>query len=106
MIIIRNRFFPFGKNFFAINICGVLFAKGTCSPEVINHEKIHTAQIVELAVLFFYLWYGAEWLYRFIKAGDSFTAYKNISFEREAYKNGDNLQYLSRRRRYAFLKYL
>lgn len=105
MKIIYNRWIPFGKNYYAINLFGVLFAKGPCSEQTINHEKIHTSQMKELLFIPFYIVYVLEWLIRLIKYKNSFLAYKNISFEREAYKNQNNLSYLSGRRFFAFLKY-
>ena len=50
MKIIYNNIIPF-KGFLAINLFGVLFVRGTyrdLSATVLNHEKIHTAQMKEL----------------------------------------------------------
>lgn len=106
MKIIRNSLLPFGKNYYAINLFGVLFAKGPCGPRTINHESIHTAQMREMLYVPFYIWYLAEWLVRMLQYRDSFEAYKNISFEREAYANDADLRYLSGRRRWAWRRYL
>lgn len=106
MKIIYNKIIPFGRRFYAINLFGILFAKGPCSPQTVNHEKIHTAQIRELAYIPFYIWYLTEWGVRLIRYRDSFKAYRNISFEREAYAYGDDLGYLPRRRRFAFMGFL
>lgn len=106
MRIVINKIIPFGKNFYAINLFGVLFVKGPCSPMLINHEKIHTAQIKDLLYLFFYLAYVVEWLVRLLQFRNGYEAYRNISFEREAYANQKNLKYLNGRKRYSFLNYL
>lgn len=106
MKIILNKTIPFGKRYYAVNLFGVLFAKGPCSPQTINHEKIHTAQIKELLFIFFYIWYGIEWVFKLIVYRNSFLAYKNISFEREAYANGLNPEYLKGRKRFAFVGYI
>lgn len=106
MKIIYNKIIPFGKNFLAINLFGILFAKGYCSPRTINHEKIHTAQMREMLFIFFYIWYLAEWLIRCILYRNSFRAYLNISFEREAYANDGDLNYLTSRRHFSFIRYL
>ena len=106
MKIIYNRILPFGKKFYAINLFGVLFAKGKCGSVTINHEKIHTAQMKELLYIPFYLLYVLEWLIRLIIYRSNFEAYRNISFEREAYSNERDLSYLSHRPRFAFLKYI
>lgn len=100
MKIIYNNFIPF-KGFLAINLFGVMFVRGTwrdLNARVLNHEKIHTAQMRELGYLPFYLLYLLEWLIRLLGKGN---AYRNISFEREAYANDSNPQYLSSRRRWA-----
>ncbi|MBK5721376.1 hypothetical protein JGH11_10875 [Dysgonomonas sp. Marseille-P4677] len=104
MKIIYNNILPF-KGYIAINICGILFARRECKPLVdwmINHERIHTRQIMELFVVFFYLWYVIEWIIGVIRYRDKKQAYLNISFEREAYKNQFNLDYLKQRKPYSF----
>lgn len=69
----------------------------------INHELIHTEQMKEMIYVFFYLWYFVEWLVRLFGKGN---AYRNISFEREAYDNDDNLNYLNERKPFVWMKYL
>lgn len=102
MIIIRNNIIPF-KGFAAINLFGVLFVRkdAVISEQTINHEKIHTAQMKEMLYVFFYLWYIVEWLVRLFGKGN---AYRNISFEKEAYDNDDNLDYLKDRKRYSWIR--
>ena len=71
---------------------------------IINHESIHIKQQEEMLILPFYIWYVTEWI---IKVPIYFSfqkAYRNISFEREAYDNDDNLSYLSDRKHYAWIK--
>lgn len=72
----------------------------------INHERIHLRQQLELLILFFYLWYFAEFLFRYLKYGNSLRAYRNISLEREAYRREEDLDYLKHRPFWAFLKFL
>lgn len=72
----------------------------------INHEKIHIRQQAELGVVFFYLWYVIEYGWKWLALRNSFSAYKNISFEREAYENESDLEYLKHRKFWAFLKYI
>lgn len=69
---------------------------------IINHESIHIKQQEELLVLPFYIFYILEWLLKLPFYGKQ--AYYNISFEREAYENDDNLSYLKTRKRYSWLK--
>ena len=100
MKIIYNNIIPF-KGFLAINLFGVLLVRGTekdINERVLNHEKIHTAQMKELWYIPFYILYFLEWLYRLTQKGN---AYRNISFEREAYENERNLNYLSSRTKWA-----
>ncbi|ERJ60578.1 hypothetical protein [Sphingobacterium paucimobilis] len=72
---------------------------------LMNHERIHLHQALELLVLPFYILYVAEFLVRLICYRDFQKAYLNISFEREAYKNETDLYYLRNRRRWSFIKY-
>lgn len=99
MKIIRNSIIPF-KGFCAINLFGVIFARHEAylSETVLNHERIHTAQMKELGYVLFYVIYLIEWLVRLLLPGN---AYRNISFEREAYNNQRNSFYLERRKSFA-----
>ena len=54
-------------------------------PVLLNHERIHLRQQVEMGVLFFYVWYVAEYGIRWLQYRNAYAAYRNISFEREAY---------------------
>jgi hypothetical protein len=72
----------------------------------INHEKIHIRQQLELLVLFFYVWYLLEYFFRLVQYKDRKKAYINISFEREAYANEKDLNYLKERSFWSFFKYV
>jgi hypothetical protein len=72
--------------------------------ELINHEKIHWKQQLEMLVIPFYIWYLVEYSIRYFKSPR--TAYKNISFEKEAFDNDQNLEYLKSRKKYSWIKYL
>lgn len=105
MIIIYNKIIPF-KGFKAINLFGILFVreecKGRITPVTINHESIHTEQMKELLFIPFYLIYFLEWLFKVIFVYPfSHKAYKNISFEKEAFGNEENFDYLKTRKHYA-----
>lgn len=101
MKIIYNNILPF-KGFKCVNLFGILFArKGANITQItVNHESIHSQQMKELLYLPFYIWYIIEWLIRLFLKGN---AYRNISFEREAYLNERNADYLSKRKHFAFL---
>ena len=70
---------------------------------VIRHESIHWKQQIEMLIIPFYLWYFIEWFIRLFMKGN---AYRNISFEREAYKNENDEKYLENRKFFAWTKYL
>lgn len=74
----------------------------------IIHENIHLRQQKEMLIVFFYLWYGIEWIVRLIQYKDSYEAYRNISFEREAYENENEYddEYLDVRKPYEWIHYL
>lgn len=97
-MIIYNKIIPF-KGYKSINLFELIFARSPLSDVDINHEKIHTAQMRELLYLGFYLIYLFEWLFLLIK--NPKTAYRSISFEKEAYKNEKDMNYLSKRKHYA-----
>ena len=107
MKIIRNNFIPF-SGYKAMNLFGVLFVRGNARIDdiTLNHEKIHTAQMKEMLYVFFYLWYVIEWLIRLFAFKGAKFAYRNISFEREAYQREGDLTYLSRRKMFAFVGYI
>ena len=70
------------------------------------HERIHHHQQLEMLLLFFYLWYGAEFLVRYLKYRNRNKVYINISFEREAYTHEYDSSYLDNRRFWNFINYL
>ncbi|KOY87614.1 hypothetical protein AD998_17065 [bacterium 336/3] len=72
---------------------------------LMNHEEIHLQQQKELLVLPFYLLYVGNYCYNLIKYKDRHQAYLNICFEREAYQNDYELDYLKKRKLFAFWKY-
>lgn len=76
------------------------------NPIFINHEKIHLRQQVELLIFPFYFFYFSEYIIRLIQYKNKDLAYRNISFEREAYSNETNLNYLKNRRLFGFLNYI
>ncbi len=106
MILISKYLVPKGYN--GLTIFPFVFLKHKrFSKDVIilNHEKIHLRQQLELLILPFYIIYTIEFLVRLLKYRNWYKAYKNISFEREAYYNELNMDYLKKRRFWQFLKY-
>jgi len=131
-MIIYNKYIPFGR-FKRIAIWPVILWK-TYSPYKLhyhNHEKIHLVQQFEcmcigillsgIASLFtgfewwyliasylmFYVVYVINWIVELIKMifGADEKAYKDIWFEKEAYQNQKDKNYLKNRKPFAWLKY-
>lgn len=71
----------------------------------LNHERIHIRQQAELLIVFFFMLYATEYVIKLIKYRSRYDAYKNISFEREAYSNEKDLDYLKSRSLWKFIKY-
>lgn len=91
-----------------MNLFGLLLArdKSLIDKYVVNHERIHTQQQKELFFIPFYTLYVFEWLFRLLQYRKQHEAYLNISFEREAYKHGHDLSYLSKRKPYSWTKFI
>lgn len=73
---------------------------------ILNHERIHLRQQFEMGIVLFYIWYFAEYLVRWMKYRHHYIAYMHISFEKEAYENEKDMDYLSHRKWWNFLKYM
>nr|DAO60404.1 MAG TPA: hypothetical protein [Caudoviricetes sp.] len=103
-MIIRNSILPI-RGFKCINLFGILFVRKGCDMNSydMNHEMIHTRQMLEMLVLPFYIWYCVEFLIKLVFVyRNSKSAYRAISFEREAFNNQDNLIYLKKRKHFAW----
>lgn len=75
-----------------------VFYRGELNDTFVNHEKIHLRQQIELLVLPFFVIYILHYFINFIRYADHMKAYKNIIFEKEAYGNERNLDYLKTRK--------
>lgn len=71
----------------------------------VNHERIHIRQQLELLIFPFYIWYFGNLFYNYLRFRNFQKAYRNIVFEREAYANEKDLNYLQSRSFWKFLKY-
>lgn len=90
------------KNVIGITLCPFgIYVDNPNSASLVNHEKIHWHQQLEMLIIPFYIWYFIEWL---IKKFFYKNAYINISFEREAYLNDKNYNYLKTRKHFAWIK--
>lgn len=111
------------RGYTTIMLFGFILTKlNELKPSTLRHENIHRRQYVECAMLslplvfllcwlvscwflflvptFYYILYVGEWLVRLFRSGN---AYRNISFEKEAYQN--NPGYLSERKCFSWMKY-
>ena len=84
----------------------VLIKNKKPSKSLLFHEKIHLKQQLEMLIIPFYIWYLTEFLIYYLKYQNGYIAYMNISFEKEAYANDANYDYLLNRSFWAFLKYI
>lgn len=84
----------------------VKYYKDQVNAVFVNHEKIHLRQQIEMLILPFFIWYILEFFIRLIQYKNTDLAYRNISFEREAYENETNFNYLKNRSFFQFLQYI
>lgn len=101
---IKVKSLPFGHS--AMTIFPFILFRHRLPEWLLQHERIHLRQQIELLILPFYIWYFLEFMIRYLQTGQRLQAYKSISFEREAYKNDHNLNYLSERKVWNFLRYV
>jgi len=108
MIVVVNKYL-LAKGFKGVSLWPfvILKHKALAKESVfMNHERIHLSQQIEMLILPFYLWYSLEFLLRLVQFKNVYLAYKNISFEREAYANESDLNYFRKRHLWNFTDYL
>jgi len=67
--------------------------------QMLNHERIHHRQQLELLIVPFYIWYFIEYWTAMFRCGfKHHKAYMSISFEQEAYAHQWDLNYLNKRK--------
>jgi len=106
-MIIIFKFFP--KPYIAMAIWPFIFIRDKSikvNSTLLNHEKIHFSQQIEMLWFPFFFWYSIEFLIRFILLRNWDKAYRAISFEKEAYNNQTDENYLKNKKFWSFLKYL
>lgn len=125
MKIIYNNIIPFG-DFKAVTLWPLIFVQrhAFMSDVCIRHEEIHGRQQREVtavgivlalflycigaewwslvAVPLYYIIYLLEWAIKLLYCRN---AYRSISFEREAYSNQYDIDYLNNRKPFSFIKY-
>lgn len=100
--VIVTRLVPEG-DIIAVTLFGLVFTRRreNVDSHTLNHELIHCQQQLEWLYVPFFLLYMLEWLWHYIRLHDWERAYLSISFEREAYRHGHDLNYLKDRQHYA-----
>jgi len=88
----------------AITIGPFVFSRGEMSEVTKNHETIHWQQYIETGIVGFVILYYVFYFLNWLKYREGSTAYYTIPFEREAYANDNNLEYLQTRKRYSWMK--
>jgi len=107
MIVISNYFVP--KGYLGLTIFPFILLKDRkliANEVLVNHEKIHWKQQLELLVIPFFVFYLIEFLGRLAQYRNWKLAYRNISFEREAYTYEKDLDYIRTRSLWKFIHYL
>ncbi|NRD19432.1 hypothetical protein HNV08_05185 [Winogradskyella eckloniae] len=107
MIIISKHLVP--RGYLGITVFPFVFLNSKWlkhNKTLINHEKIHLKQQLELLVIPFYILYLGEFLIKLVTYRNWNMAYRNISFEREAYVNEKDLDYLKSRPFLNFINYM
>jgi len=88
----------------AITIGPLVFSRGEMSDTTKNHEAIHWQQYIETGIFGFIILYYSFYLWNFLRYRDGQIAYYEIPFEKEAYDNDDNMNYLNERKRWSWIK--
>lgn len=106
---------PF-KGFGSITLFGFLVRRRSKKNTPVSdfmwvHENIHHAQAFDFGLwyfgyILFYLLYVLEWLIKLPTALFGYRPYYSISFEKEAYVNQSNPNYLKERKPFAWAKYI
>ena len=74
--------------------------------QIINHERIHLRQQLELLVIPFYIFYVLNYILNLLYYRSHNKAYQEIVFEREAYGRDKDADYLRSRKFWAWVKFL
>ena len=105
MKVVINNIIPF-KGYIAMTVYPFIFARDKLSDMIFNHESIHGEQQKETLILLFFLLYILEYIIKLIITFNHNKAYKSISFEQEAYAFEKDINYISKRKRYCWIKYI
>jgi hypothetical protein len=84
----------------------MLFKHGNLKTDskLIRHEQIHFKQQLELLIVFFYVLYLLHYLINLGRFRNHDKAYFQICFEKEAYQNDHDLEYMKNRKLFSWIK--
>lgn len=107
MVIVSERFTKLMSVFITVGAITlwpfIILSPKNNNDITINHEKIHLEQQKELFIVFFYILYAFYWIKGLIAFRDKYEAYMSIPFEKEAYQNDHDFEYLKNRKRYSWI---
>jgi len=86
----------------AITIGPLVFSRDKISDRTKNHETIHWQQYIETGIIGFIILYYLFYFLNWLRYRDGEIAYYMIPFEKEAYDNDENFNYLKTRKRYSW----
>lgn len=95
--------FIIGEQFRAVAMYPFIIVKDKeeFTPVLLQHERIHLRQQLELFLVFFYIIYTAEYLWYRVQYRNHMLAYNQISFEKEAYLMEAHGDYLRKRKAFS-----
>lgn len=101
MTVYNDKFVPAG--YAGITLFPFIFIRTSYKNNevILNHEKIHYRQQIELLILPFFVIYGLHYIVNIIKYRHHDEAYRKIVFEKEAYKYQNDFSYLKTRKLFA-----
>ena len=91
---------------YALSFGVFVWCRGLLSSRTKNHETIHYKQQLEMLFIFQWVLYGLFHIVGLIRYRNGQEAYYKNPFEREAYNNDINLNYLDSRKPYAWVEYI
>lgn len=101
-IVIRSKHFPFRPYAGITLFLFIVFRKDArVTASSMRHEMTHFRQQQEWLIVGFVILYYGEMLFYFLRYRNLHTAYRHISFEREAYAHEHDPGYLKRRKLWA-----
>lgn len=88
----------------AITLGPFIFSRGEMSDRTKNHERIHWEQYKECLIIGFLVLYGLSYVINLCKGMKGPEAYRNIWFEKEAYDNDHDFEYIQNRRWFSWAR--